>query len=89
MTTGTDDVGRQIADLKERLAALDRERSQIAANLSALERPQPAAADQSRLLAQVSPATIVPRDRRNFRPRCLCLTPRTAARQATTREVFL
>jgi hypothetical protein len=38
MVVSMDDIGRQIADLKERLAALDRERSQIAADLNSLER---------------------------------------------------
>ncbi len=57
MTSGTDDVGRQIVDLKERLAALDRERSQIAADLIALEPAQGTATDQSRLLPHVTMAS--------------------------------
>lgn len=57
MVLGKGEITRQIADLKERLAALDRERSQIVANLSALERAQPTAADQSRLLPHVTMAS--------------------------------
>jgi hypothetical protein len=47
MVVGADDVARQIADLKERLAALDRQRSQIAADLSALQQLRAASAAQS------------------------------------------